>query len=88
MITFRTKVLLFLAALCGLGIGALAPLSDGLYSAMLFFSFPFLVAFTALAIGIDLNKVAAAKKESRVRESPPRVRFVPYVPLVTSRKVN
>jgi hypothetical protein len=87
MITLRTKALLFLLAICGLGIGVLSPLSDGLYSAVLLFCFPFLVSLTALAIGIDLNKTPAAQTELRVSERQASAGFVP-MPLVTSQKVN
>ena len=88
MITFRTKALLFFVAICGLCIGVLSPLSDGLYSAVSLFCFPFLLAFTALAIGFDLNKTPATRTERQVRESQAPAGFVLRLPLVTSQKVN
>jgi hypothetical protein len=88
MITLRTKTLLCLVALCGLGIGMLAPLSDGFYSAVLFFLFPFLAAFMALSIGSDLSRVPAAKTTERVRERPAPAGFVVQMPLITSQRVN
>ena len=81
MITSRTKILFFLVAICGIGIGVLAQFSDGLYSAVLLLCFPFLVAFTALAIGIDLNTTSVAKTETWVREKPSPAGFVLHLPL-------
>ena len=91
MLTFRTKLLLIVVAICGVGMGALAPFSDGLYSAILLFAFPFLTALLALSIGFDLSKTPvakAAKEESRVRENRPAARHVRQMPMVTSQRVN
>ena len=88
MITYRTRILLFLGAVCGLGIGVLAPFSDGLYSAALLFCFPFFVAFTALAIGTDLNRHPAAKVAAPVREKRQSAGFATRMPLITSQKIN
>ena len=61
MITLRTKTLVFLTISCGLGIGILSPLSDGLYSAMLLFCFPFLVASAGVAMGIASARTVMLK---------------------------
>ena len=88
MITLRTKTLLCLVALCGLGIGMLAPFSDGIYSAVLLFLFPFLAAFMALSIGVDLSRAPAAKARAEVREKQTKTSFVVQMPLITSQRVN
>jgi hypothetical protein len=80
MITLRTKALLCSVVVCGLGIGMLAPISDGLYSAVLLFLFPFLAAFMALSIGIDLSRSPVAKSESRVSEQQASAGFVIQMP--------
>lgn len=88
MITLRTVILLCLVAICGLSIGLLSPLSDGLYSAVFLLCFPFLVALTALAIGIDLNKTPAVKAEPLVREKQAPADFALPMPFVSSQRVN
>jgi hypothetical protein len=91
MLTFRTKLLLIVVPACGVGMGALAPFSDGLYSAILLFAFPFLAAFLALSIGFDLSRTPAAKaakEEWRVREKRPAARHIPQMPMITSQRVN
>jgi hypothetical protein len=88
MITLRTKTLLCLVALCGLGIGMLAPMSDGLYSAVLLFLFPFLAAFMALSIGIDLSRSPVAKSEAKVSEQQAPAGLGMQMPLITSQRVN
>lgn len=85
MLTLKTKALLFLLAICGVGIGVLSPLSDGLYSAVLLFCFPILVAFAALAILIDLNRTPV---ETQVREQTTAPAFVLRMPAVHSQKVH
>jgi hypothetical protein len=88
MITLRTKTLLCLVALCGLGIGMLAPFSDGIYSAVLLFLFPFLAAFMALSIGVDLSRAPAAQVRAEVREKQTTTSFVVQMPMITSHAVN
>jgi hypothetical protein len=88
MVTLRTKILLCLVALCGLGIGMLAPFSDGLYSAVLLCFFPFLAAFMALSIGSDLSKVPAARPRAEVREKQAPTGFVVQMPMIVSHAVN
>jgi hypothetical protein len=91
MITLRTKTLLCLVAVCGLGIGMLAPFSDGLYSAVLLCFFPFLAAFMALSIGSDLSKVPPAppaKTRAEVCEKQAPTPFVVQMPMITSHAVN
>lgn len=73
MLTLKSKTLLFLLAACGLGIGVLSPLSDGLYSAMLLFCFPFVVAFVTLAIISDLNRTPMPTSEPRLHEKKTRI---------------
>jgi uncharacterized membrane protein YfcA len=68
MITWRTRLLLLATAACGVGIGILAPWSDGLYSAMLLFMFPLLVAVAAVAVGTDLNKTSVKTEEASLRK--------------------
>lgn len=85
MITLRTKALLWSVAVCGLGIGILAPISEGLYSAVLLFLFPFLAAFMALS---NLSRSPVAKSETRVREQQASAGFVIQMPLITSQRVN
>ena len=87
MLTLKTKVLLFLAAVCGVGIGILAPLSDGLYSAVLLFLFPFVVAAMALAIGMDLSKAPVVKIKPPVRVRP-RLAVAKQLPVLTSQSVH
>ena len=88
MITLRTKTLLCLVALCGLGIGMLAPFSDGIYSAVLLFFFPFLAAFMALSMRSDLSRVPVAKTPAEVREKQAPPAFVVQMPMITSQRVN
>ena len=87
MITLKTKLLLILVAVCGLGIGVLAPFSDGLYSAILLFAFPFLAAFMAISVGIDLSRTPEATVREPVRERR-QIRLDMQMPVVTSQKVN
>lgn len=88
MITLRTKALLCLVPFCGLGIGVLAPLSGGLYSAVLLFLFPFLAAFMALSVGADLSRRPVAETRAEVREKQAPAAFVGQMPLITSQAVN
>lgn len=88
MITLRTKALLCLVPLSGFGIGMLAPFSEGRYSAVLLFFFPFLAALMALSIGNDLSKLPAAKTRAEVREQQAPAAFVVQMPLITSQAVN
>src|SRR5215471_3451250 len=71
MITLRSKALLVLTAVCGMGIGVLAQFTDGMYSAMLLFLFPFVIATTAVAVGIDLSKEPAARIQEPVCQARP-----------------
>ena len=60
MIKLRTKLLLLLMVLCGVGIGVVSRFADGLYSAILLFIFPFLVALTAGSVISDFSTTASA----------------------------
>jgi hypothetical protein len=69
----------------------LAPFSEGLYSAVLLFLFPFLAVLMALSIGSDLSKVPPApppKTRAEVREKQAPKGLVVQMPLITSQAVN
>lgn len=85
---FRTKSLLALLFICGISIGVLSPFADGLYSAVSLFFLPFLVAFSALAIGIDLNRPPQATVETTSRARPAQRGVVLRMPLVANQKLN
>ncbi len=56
MLTVKSKLLLFFIAAFGVGIGVLAGLADGAYSAVCLFILPLLVAVAGVSIISDLSK--------------------------------
>ena len=69
MLTFRTKLLLVLMFVFGLGIGILSGLSDGLYSAACLFVLPILVALGGASIIKDLSQELPRKTEATETKS-------------------
>jgi len=61
MLKLKTKLLLLAIAVFGIGIGALAGIADGAYSAICLFVLPLLVALAGASILSDFNSSNAAK---------------------------
>ena len=61
----RTIILMVLTVLCGLGLGLLASFSDGFYTAICLFLYPYMSALMFLFISIDIAHPpqAAARRE-------------------------
>jgi len=59
MLKFRTKLLLFVTGIFGVGIGVLSGLSDGAYSAVCLFMLPLLVALGGVSILVDFSRPTA-----------------------------
>ena len=59
MLRFRTKLLLFVTAIFGIGIGVLSGFSDGAYSAVCLFMLPLLVALAGVSILADFGRPTA-----------------------------
>lgn len=70
MLKLRTKLLLLAIAVFGVGIGALAGIADGAYSAICLFFLPVLVALAAASIISDFNSPNAVKANSATWERP------------------
>jgi hypothetical protein len=85
--TRKSKLLMLLALVCGVGIGILSPLQDGMYSAMMLFLFPIVFALMAVAIGMDFKKESTVKRQvaSRVKS---RARRMPRPRLVRSHSIH
>lgn len=73
MLKLRTKLLLLLIAIFGVGIGVLSGIADGAYSALCLLVLPVLVALEGASILADFNaasdveRVTAAKEKSAHR---------------------
>lgn len=70
MLKLRTKLLLLAIAGFGIGIGVLAGIDDGAYSAICLFVLPVLVALAAASIVSDFNSPNAVKPNSATWERP------------------
>lgn len=64
MLKLRTKLLLFAIAVSGIGIGVLAGMADGAYSAICLFVLPLFVALAAASIISDFSSPIAVKSKS------------------------
>lgn len=68
MLKLRTKLLLFLIAVFGVGIGVLSGIADGAYSALCLLVLPVLVALVGASILADLNAASEVETLTAAKE--------------------
>ena len=72
MLKLRTKLLLSLIAVSGVGIGILSAKADGAYSAICLLMLPFFVALAGASIIFDFSQTGAKASKETARKN---VRF-------------